>query len=66
VTVFVPVQPPDAVHASTFVPVQVSIEVALRATPVGFAVRLAEGVSAVTVTLVLAEAVSPVPVHDNE
>ena len=59
----VPVQPPDAVHEATFVPVQVNVDVALRATPGGFAVRLTDGVGAVTVTLVLAEALPPVPVQ---
>jgi hypothetical protein len=62
---FVPVQPPDAVQEATFVPVHVNIDVALRATPVGFAVRLTDGVRAVTVTLALSEALPPVPVQLN-
>jgi hypothetical protein len=61
----VPVQPPDAVHELTLAPVHVNIDVALRATPVGFAVRLTDGVTAVTVTVALSDALPPVPVHDS-
>jgi len=60
--VLVPDQPPDALQALTLTPVQVSVELVLRATLRGLADRLTEGLPLdVTVTLAVLATVVPAP-----
>ncbi len=63
---FVPDQPPLAVHEVELVLVQVSVELPPATMPVGFADRLTVGTPAgATVTVVVAAALPPAPLHDN-
>ena len=61
-----PLQAPEAVQEVAFVEVQVSVEVPLTATEVGFAVRSTVGIGGgllLTVTCALRETFPPGPVH---
>ncbi len=60
-TAFVPDQPPDAVHAVTLVPAQMSVVVVLGATPGGFADNVTDGVPASTVTVAVCDTLPPLP-----
>jgi len=60
-----PDQAPDAAQLVAFVLDHVSVVLPFAATPCGFAVRVAVGDAAVTVTAALCDALPPLPVHVN-
>jgi hypothetical protein len=64
--VFVPLQPPEAVHDVALVELQVSVDVPPLAIVVGLAVSVAVGTGAMLTVAVAGVLVPPAPVQVNE
>ena len=64
--VFVPLQPPVAVHDVALVEIQVSVDIPPLAIVVGFAVSVTVGAGAIVTVADVVLLVPPAPLHANE